>query len=67
MIYYQVLPQYDNKARKDGSILVGNELYTKKEMQRFSIPESYVQEKEVKKSNVYFFFGARFESVDAYD
>lgn len=67
MIYYQVLPQYDNKARKDGSILVGNELYTKKEMQRFSIPAKYVQKKEVKKSKVYFSFGARFESLGAYD
>lgn len=63
MIYYQVLPQYDNKARKDGSILVGNELYTAAEMKHFSIPETYTREREIKKSKVYFSFGARFESV----
>lgn len=60
MKYYRVKPEYDNKRRCDGSILVANELYTSKEIQRFNIPAVAVEAVEVSKRAIYFFFGARF-------
>jgi hypothetical protein len=60
MTYFKVLKQYDNNKRIDGSILVQNELYTKKEIDKYKIDLSKVQEIEVNKNKVYRFFGARF-------
>lgn len=51
MLYYKVKPDFDQKKRRDGSILVANELYTPREKERFNILDKAV----------YFFFGARFE------
>lgn len=43
--------------------LVANELYTAKELDKFNNKELYqfVTPVQVKKTNVYFFFGVRFE------
>ena len=60
MLYYRVKPEYDNKRRCDGSIMVSNELYTRKELERFSIPAVAVEPIEISKRTIYFFFGARF-------
>ncbi len=57
--YYKVKLEHDNKRRPDGSILVGNELYTEKEMLRYKIPFSWVDPVSVTSSEKYFFFGAR--------
>ena len=79
MVYYRVKPQYDNTPKykrmnnnkyliNDGSILIGNELYTEKEYNRmiknyvFRIPAGKLFERvEISKRRVYWFFGARFE------
>ncbi len=60
MKYYKVKPQHDNKRRSDGSILVENELYTEKELQRYKIPVALVDMVQIPKTQIYFFFGARF-------
>ena len=65
MKYFMVKSEYDNTKRKDGSILVANELYTQKEIERFGINSNVVEEVEVSKNKVYFFFGARFEMSEA--
>lgn len=53
MTYYKVKPEFDQKKRRDGSILIANELYTPREKERFNISDKAV----------YFFFGARFGGV----
>lgn len=61
MMYYKIKPEHDNKRRRDGSILIANELYTQSEMERYNIPISWVDVMEISKSNIYISFGARFE------
>lgn len=60
MKYYRIKEEHDNKKRIDGSILVGNELYTEKEVEKYHIPISYCDIIEVSRKKTYFFFGARF-------
>ena len=60
MTYYRVIPKYDQNRRKDGSILIKEELYTEKELKRFQIPSGKCEKIELPKSKVYFSFGARF-------
>lgn len=62
MLYYRVLPQYDNFKRADGSILVGGELYTEKELNRYRIDTKKVIPVNVPKNKVFWCFGARFLS-----
>lgn len=70
MVYYKVKPEYDNfrliHNRKDIGILVGDELYTERELVRKNIllalgvkPE-FFEMVEIPKSRVYHLFGARF-------
>ena len=65
-MYYQVKAECDNLPRKDGSILVKNELYTERELKRYEIPAQCVVKVSVKKSEIYWLFGARFGS-DGYN
>lgn len=60
MKYYKIKMEYDNKPRKDNNILVGGELYTKREMEKYNIPFKYCEVVEIPKNKIYFFFGARF-------
>lgn len=73
MLYYRVKPEYDNlrkfnrKKRTWEGIWIGNELYTPKELEKIakrSIPveTKYFEPVEVKKTEIYFFFGARFSN-----
>ena len=71
MKYYRVKPEYDNlrkynskKALYDG-IWVENELYTQKELEKltkagFVVLYKYFDPVEIKKTETYWFFGARF-------
>lgn len=75
MTYYRVRPECDQVKRIRYSrypyrrfpegIFVANELYTATELNRFYIPEDKVkymfEEVIVKKTDTYWFFGARFE------
>ena len=74
MQYYKVKPHADNKRKsvKSTDILVRNELYTAKELQKFtSINSLFVQdnfiEVEVSKKDTYFMFGARFCKQQSYN
>ena len=60
MLYYRIKPEFDQKKRCDGSILVANELYTQREKERFAISDKAVDAVQVSKRSVYFSFGARF-------
>lgn len=60
MLYYRVKKEYDQHKRDDGDILVQNELYTPKEKERYNIPDKCLEIVEVKKTDIYWFFGARF-------
>ncbi len=75
MKYYQVKPEYDGKTlyRKRGDrgyssvyrvpncySLIANELLTEKQVEEMNVPQVCVDPVNVKKSQVYFCFGARF-------
>lgn len=60
MLYYKVKPEFDQKKRRDGSILIANELYTPREKERFNISNKAVDPVQVSRKAVYFCFGARF-------
>lgn len=62
MEYFRVKKEYDNYSRSDGSVLVKNELYTRKEVERYKIPKKYLIIVNVRKRDVYWFFGARFSN-----
>ena len=61
MKYCRIKPQYDQKRRNDGSILIANELYTEKEAAKHCLPPFVYDVVEVSKRNIYIMFGARFE------
>ena len=61
MKYYKVKKEADQKRRKDGSIYISNELYTKKEAEKLNLNTDFMQLVNVNKNSTYFFFGARFQ------
>lgn len=63
MLYYKVKSEYDQRQRRDGSILIENELYTPREKEYFAISDQAVDPVQVSKRSVYFSFGARFEGA----
>lgn len=69
--YYKVKPAHDNKTRykwnrqkqaEPAGILVGSELYTPSEVKRLAIPPTWFDLVEIKKTETYICFGARFEA-----
>lgn len=60
MKYLKVKPQYDNVLVDSKHFLIGNELYTEREVARMHIPERCVIPVQVSKRETYWFFGARF-------
>lgn len=78
MTYYQVKPEFDGKTlfKKQGQRgysnvgrvpngynLIANELLTEKEVKKLNVPQMCVDPVNVKKSEVYFCFGARFQTA----
>lgn len=61
MKYYKVKPEADNKYNKDRThFFVGGELLTEKEKEKYCCPDAFVDPVEIKKTETYWFFGARF-------
>lgn len=60
MIYYQVLPQYDNFALPKRYIYVRNELFTPAEVKKYNVDTNKCRKIECSRKKTYFFFGARF-------
>ena len=70
MTYYRVKPEYDNfrliKNHKYCGILVGNELYTQKELVKsgilycYRVQPDFFEKVEISRKKIYWFFGARF-------
>lgn len=61
MTYYKILPEYDGIARKDGVPLIGNELYTKTEMDRYRIPFKYTRKINMPQNLTKWYCGARWQ------
>lgn len=64
MKFYMVKESADQYPRRDGGILIANELYTPKEFAHFGIPENYVTEINLPERKTYMFFGARFHEEE---
>lgn len=74
MVYYKVKPEYDNKILyyngKYKGILIGDELYTEKELSKqkilfcHGICYEMFERVEIPKSKVYWFFGARLQVAE---
>ena len=64
MEYYKVKKDADQKRRKDGSIYIEDELYTKKEAEKLQLNFNFMNLVNVKKNSTHFFFGARFENIE---
>lgn len=79
MKYFKVKPKYDQTKlykRKNGKVtyagfLIGDELYTEKELKKLLSNCIFLNAKnrcfepvEVNKNNIYWFFGARFEKME---
>lgn len=60
MLFYRITEEADQHPRNDGSILVGGELYTPEEINRYRIKPHFYEAIEAKESDTYFMFGARF-------
>ena len=60
MQYFMIKWSADNKPRSDGSIYVGKELYTKREIEKYKTPNSFYEPFEISRRKTYWFFGARF-------
>jgi len=59
MIYYRTI-EYRGNFPKIYAIVKG-ELFTEKEVFKFSIPETILEKIELSRKKTYFFFGARLE------
>ena len=72
MLYYRVLPQYDQKPMfryKCGrpeyfSIYVRHELFTPAEVRRLKLNRKYMEEVDANPKKIWFCFGARFADED---
>lgn len=62
MRYYRVKASSDQKRLPDGTFLIKNELLTQRELERLHVNSNDVTEVNIPKSQIYFFFGARFAS-----
>lgn len=60
MTYYRIKADADQIKRKDGSILIANELYTPSEVKRFKILDKFLEKTEISQKQTYISFGARF-------
>lgn len=67
MLYYRVKPEFDNHVYNNNfDFLVGNELYTEKELTRKKIlfgrgvTFNMFEQVTIPKNKTFFFFGARF-------
>ena len=64
MVYYRST-EYRGNFPKIYAI-VKDELFTKKEVEKYKIPAKILVPVEISKKRVYFFFGARFEGLTWY-
>lgn len=62
MRYYRVKASSDQKRLPDGMFLIKDELLTQRELERLHVNSNDVTEVNIPKSQIYFFFGARFAS-----
>lgn len=62
MTYAKIKPEHYNKRLLNGWYLVGNELYTLQEVEKYAIPSEYYDEVDVPVNKVFYLFGARFAS-----
>ena len=51
MKYYKVKKEFDQTQRKDGSILIQDELYTKSEKEHYNISDKMLNVVDINKTN----------------
>ncbi len=59
MLYYKVLPQYDQFKKPDDGIYIKHELYTANEIARQKLNVKFMKIIEISKREIYWFFGVR--------
>lgn len=59
MKYYQVKKEYDNFKRPDGSIYIGMELYTEREVKKLNLNRAYMDIVDYPRHLTFFTFGCR--------
>lgn len=59
MKYYQVKKEYDNLKRPDGSIYIGMELYTEREVKKLNLNRDYMDIVDYPRHLTFFMFGCR--------
>lgn len=62
MKYYKIKASSDQKRLHNGMFLIKDELLTQRELERLHVNSNDVTEVNIPKSQIYFFFGARFAS-----
>lgn len=60
MQYFKVKKEYDQYSKTKLPILIEDELLTKKEIEKYNVPEKAVDPIEVSQKRIYWCFGARF-------
>ena len=60
MLYYKVKPSADQIKREPGTIYIADELYTQKEIERYNLQLKYLDPVEIKRTETFWSFGARF-------
>jgi hypothetical protein len=64
MVYYRVKPEADQKHKNpkihDGNVYISGEIYTAGEVERQKLNPAHLEKINVKKTETYWCFGARF-------
>lgn len=60
MLFYRITAEADQRPRRDGSILVADELYTPEEVSQFKINPQFYEAVDVSENKTFWLFGARF-------
>lgn len=64
MKFYKVKKEADQKRNAKINLYVADELFTEKEVKKYSLNENYLEVVEVPKNKTYWFFGARFANAN---
>lgn len=66
MQYFKVKEEYDQYSKTKLPILVKNELLTKKEMEKYNVPEKAVEPIIVSQKRIFWIYGVRFAIDNTY-
>jgi len=64
MKFYKVKKEADQKRNAKINLYIKDELFTEKEVEKYSLNKNFLEVVEVKKNKTYWFFGARFANAE---